>query len=211
MSGSLDGVLPELAVAYNGLTAALEQQGIRSSVADYGGVRTESDTTKILQFRLDDYNADVAAGNISPSLTLQEYRPIAEWQHSFHDYGAAFDLAVKPPAGMTVDHALQLAGGLAPRFGLRWGGTFHNADADHFELAIPLADARARWAFMHGAADAGDASAFDLFDPSSLEPEDELPAGGNLAAAADSQRNRTLLLAGAALLVTAAAVAFSRR
>lgn len=145
---TLDGVLPELALAFEGLRANLNARGIDVAIADYGGVRTLADTTRILEYRRNDYNAAVAAGALSPTVDIRAWRPIAPFGSSYHNYGAAFDLKIiKTPPGMSPASALAYAGGLAPAFGLRWGGgpdfPANRKDPPHFELAISLADARA--------------------------------------------------------------------
>ena len=143
---SLTGVLPETAIAYNALDAFARSQGISIVVADFGGIRTQSDTTKILQYRQDDYNAALRAGMIAPDTTLQAFRPIAPFGSSYHNYGAAFDVRVVAwPSAMTQYSALKALGAYAPSIGLRWGGLFTNPDPPHFELAITLADAKQRY------------------------------------------------------------------
>lgn len=52
--------------------------------------------------------------------------PVAPPGTSKHEIGLAFDM------GGSVE-ALQVAGALAPFFGLRWGGTFSTPDPVHFE------------------------------------------------------------------------------
>jgi hypothetical protein len=165
---SLAGVLPETAQAYNALDAFARSNGITIGVADFGGVRTQSDTTKILGYRQDDYAAALRAGQISADTTLQAFRPIAPFGSSYHNYGAAFDVhIIARPSGLTEYNALQRLGAYAPSIGLRWGGTFPNPDTPHFELAIPLADAKQRYtsyASSGGASSTASdiASAFDL-------------------------------------------------
>jgi hypothetical protein len=145
---SLSGVLPELVIAHDQLVQALADQGISTRIANYGALRSQADTTQILTYRTNDYNHDVAAGIISPTLDINTYRPIAPFGSSYHNYGAAFDLEVTgAPPGVSAYHALAIAGELAPSFGLRWGGTFpiDRRDTPHFELAIPLSEARRRY------------------------------------------------------------------
>lgn len=145
------GALPDTQAAYAAMVQYLANSGIGATLADYGGVRTQADTNTILTDRQNDYNADVAAGRVSPDTTLQRYRPISPYGSSFHNYGAAFDLAITSrPAGMSYDDALAFAGAHAPVLGLRWGGHFTNPDPPHFELAIPLSQARAKYAAMTG-------------------------------------------------------------
>lgn len=153
------GALPATQDAYAGLVAALAARGIGATLADYGGTRTQADTTQILGFRQADYNRDhgLPLNNPVDTNTLNEYRPISPYGLSFHNYGAAFDLLIVTPGGYAV------AGQLAPQFGLRWGGTFSNPDVRHFELAITLAEARQSYAAYTGGAQLPPTtSAFDL-------------------------------------------------
>ncbi len=181
---SLAGVLPELATAYAQLANALASRGITIGVADYGGVRTAADTTRILAYRQQDYNAAVNAGQIDPAVTsLNEFRPIAPYGSSYHNYGAAFDVhVIGRPSSMSEQQALAIGAQLAPQFGLRWGGTFPDPDPWHFELAISLADAKQRYATMTGSgfpgASSGDVSSF--LTPT-LDDSGALVYGGDLA------------------------------
>lgn len=165
---TLAGVLPETAAAYDQLDAFARQHGIAIGVADFGGIRTQSDTTKILGYRSDDYKAALSAGTIRPDTTLQQFRPIAPFGSSFHNYGAAFDVRVTArPASMTEYAALRALGLYAPNIGLRWGGNFTNPDPPHFELAIPLTEAKARYTSFASSGGASStisdiASSFDL-------------------------------------------------
>lgn len=143
---ALAGALPETQAAWEAMENALAAYGVTMFMPEYGGVRSEADTTLILQYRQDDYNAALAKGQIAPDTTLQRFRPIAPWGKSYHDYGAAFD--AEPMAWiapMTKDKAYQLMGSLAPSLGLRWGGNFSNPDPNHFELDTTLAEAEAKW------------------------------------------------------------------
>lgn len=163
---TLNGALPELRAAYDQLDAYARTQGIGIEVADFGGVRTLADTTRILAYRDDDFRAAVNAGAIRPDTTLQAFRPIAPFGSSYHNYGAAFDVRIKSrPSSMTVGQAQAKLGAYAPRIGLRWGGTFRNPDAPHFELAIPIDEAQRRYRAVSGSI--VPTSAFDL---SSLLP-----------------------------------------
>jgi uncharacterized protein YaaQ len=152
-------MLPQTLAAYDAIRAALAGHGYTVSLADFGGFRTQADTTLILEYRQEDYNAAVAAGKISPDTTLQQFRAIAPYGSSYHDYGAAFDLS-GPSA------ALKLAGQLAPSYGLRW--PLPTRDPAHFELDMTLEDARAL--FNAGGADAtsagggGDVTTTDATD-----------------------------------------------
>jgi hypothetical protein len=146
----LTGALPQTVDAYAAMASYLAQNGITVGIADFGGVRTEADTVTILADRLQDYNSDHGVSPLDtpqPLSVLQVYRPIAPWGSSFHNYGAAFDLAILgSPSGMSEYGALAFAGAYAPQLGLRWGGQFSNPDPPHFELSIPLSDAASAWA-----------------------------------------------------------------
>lgn len=144
-----DGMLPQTLAALNAMTVWLSNQGVSVTLADFGGFRTEADTTLILDYRQNDYAADVAAGRIPATLSIDRYRPIAPYGDSYHDYGAAFDLIPTPnagqPAGMTYSKILNLAGNHAGALGLTWGGTFSNPDPRHFQLQGSLDDMRAKY------------------------------------------------------------------
>jgi hypothetical protein len=176
-------------VAHDQLTAALRAQGITTKIANYGGLRSLADTTTILQYRANDYAHDLAAGIVSSSTPIEVYRPIAPFGSSYHNYGAAFDLAiVSAPPGISSYHALQIAGNLAPSYGLRWGGgpeftAANRTDSPHFELAIPLSEARRRYEFNAGASSSSslpDISALLGLGPE-LTPSSDIPDYGDTA------------------------------
>lgn len=160
-------VLSRTSLAFQQLQEQLASQGIEIGIADFGGFRTPADTTRILDYRQTEYDQAIAVGSIPSSMTIDQFRPIAPYGHSFHDYGAAFDIRLKSiPDGMTTDQAFTFAGALAPSLGLRWGGTFHNGDARHFELDVSLSEARSLFQTETGTVDTsgaagagGDASA----------------------------------------------------
>ena len=159
-------VLSSAVVAFEHLQQQLAVSGIQIGIADFGGFRSQADTTRILDYRTTEYNAAIATGAIAPSTSIDRFRPIAPYGHSFHDYGAAFDIRFKSiPASLTIDQAEAIAGQLAPSLGLRWGGNFTNPDPVHFELDVPLSQARAMFQAETGtvidgaAASGGDASA----------------------------------------------------
>jgi hypothetical protein len=160
---NLNGVLPELQAAYNALTDAGKRHLITFRVADFGGLRTQADTNRILQYREDDYAAARRAGTISADTTIQRFRPISAFGHSYHNYGAAFDVLItSKPAGLSDLQAKRVLANEATALGLRWGGTFPNPDTPHFELAIPLEEAARRYAAATGTTVAGgDYVAFD--------------------------------------------------
>lgn len=146
---SLAGVLPELVVAHDKLQTLWTARGHQPfSIADYGGIRSESDTTRIMKYRDDDYAVYVAECKRKGITPRDKYtwRPIAPFGGSMHNYGAAFDAAVH-------DGSLSELGALAPQAGLRWGGTFvTRKDFPHFELPITVTAARDRWEALGNAA-----------------------------------------------------------
>src|ERR1041385_1591936 len=150
----LSDALPELQTAYGSLEAGAAAQGISIDVMDtrqtmgtmVSVVRSESDTAQVLAIRQNDFNAAVRAGQVPADTTLQAFRPVAPYGHSFHNFGAAVDVdIVARPGGMTADQAYRVLGSLASSCGLRWGGTFTNPDPAHFELDVSLARAHAMW------------------------------------------------------------------
>lgn len=156
MSYTLAGEDPELTAAIAALKALGEADGIQFDTADFGGVRTLADTTRILKYRDDDYAAYVKAlakshPEQSPML-MEKWRPIAPFGNSFHNWGCARDLRIlKKPDSFTEAEALRRLGSHAPACGLRWGGNFRNrVDPPHFELAITIAEAKRRWDERHG-------------------------------------------------------------
>lgn len=155
MSYSLSGEDPDLTAAVEQLRALCEADGIFITTADYGGVRTEADTEKILRFRDNDYIVYVRALAVSHPgqmpTPLEKWRPIAAFGSSFHNWGCARDFKiVKKPESFTEAEALRRMGSHAPVCGLRWGGNFKNrVDMPHVELAITLEEARRRWRERH--------------------------------------------------------------
>jgi D-alanyl-D-alanine carboxypeptidase-like protein len=151
---SLSGALPQIQNAFNALQQYGASQGISIGVADFGGIRTQADTTRIIGYRQDDFNAAVRAGTIPADTALNAFRPIAPFGRSYHNYGAAFDVAILArPAGMSEFQALATLGAYAPSIGLRWGGTFPtNKDFPHFELAVPLSQAQSMYEQIGGTA-----------------------------------------------------------
>jgi hypothetical protein len=150
---TLAGVLPELAQAELQLRARAAARGIGYAIADLGGVRSQRDTVNAMTYRDNDYAVYVAAlkrknPNAVPIPKL-EWRPIAPFGSSYHNFGAAFDVRIvaRPVTVRTDAAAVEILGAIAPTVGLRWGGMFpkRRRDPAHFELAIPLAEAAARW------------------------------------------------------------------
>lgn len=155
---ALAGALPETIAAWNALTDAAAAQGITFTLNDFGGVRTQADTTLIEGYRQTDFQHAVATGQIPADTTLQQFRPIAPWGRSYHDYGAAFDISpVAYPASMGYTGAVKALGALAPSCGLRWGGTWSTPDPAHFELPITLTEAAAKWSNWQASGGASDA------------------------------------------------------
>lgn len=155
MSTALDTelakLLPEMQIAERALRRAALDAGIEYTIADFGSLRSEADTTRILGYRATDYAVYVA--NLKRSnpravpLPIGTWRPIAKFGSSYHNYGAAIDLTItRRPASMSSSRALLALGAFAPRAGLRWGGNFSpRVDPPHFELAVSLSEARRLW------------------------------------------------------------------
>lgn len=149
------GVRDDVVDAFTQLQQLMAGYGVAIGIANYGGFRTPADTSELLAIRQQEYDAAVAGGEISPALSIDDFRPIAPYGHSYHDTGDAFDIRIKPgglPAGMTADQAFTIAGRFADTIGMRWGGAFHNADVRHFERPITLAQARADYTAATGLA-----------------------------------------------------------
>lgn len=155
---TLEGELPELTSAIEALKARARADGIEVDTADFGGVRTEADTSRIMKYRDDDYGVYVKnLAKLFPGRTPTAkaiWRPIAPFGSSMHNYGAARDLKItKRPPSMTEAEAYRRLGSHAPECGLKWGGTFKKkVDPPHFELPITLAQAKARWLALKGKA-----------------------------------------------------------
>lgn len=138
----LTHVLPELAAAEVKLRAAAAAKGIYYKLAEWDGaaLRTEADTVQAMRYRDADYAVYVrkmkAAGKTP--VDLRTFRPINAYGTSHHNFGAAFDVE------MVKGTQAQL-GALAPSVGLTWGGTFSRPDGPHFQLAIGILEAKARW------------------------------------------------------------------
>lgn len=143
---TLAGEDPELTAAIEKLRAKAAVEGIEFTTADFGGVRTEADTIRILKYRDDDYavyvrNLKKERPNAKPT-PKEIWRKIAPFGSSYHNYGAARDLKVaKHPPSFTASKALDRLRALAPGCGLK---TITN-DPPHVQLPITLAQARARW------------------------------------------------------------------
>ncbi len=138
--------LPELAYLWEELESSAAAEGIGIAIADFGGYRTEADTLEILDYRARDYAAYAAraraAGRVPES--IDDFRPIAPYGSSFHNYGAArdFKISYKPPA-MTEAAAVARVGAIAERLGLVSGRRFN--DPPHVQLDVTLEEAAAMW------------------------------------------------------------------
>lgn len=148
---TLEGEDPELTANIEKLRAKAALEGIEFDTADFGGVRTEADTTKILKYRTDDYAVYVrnlkAKNPRAVPVPIGKWRAIAPFGKSMHNFGCSRDLKItKHPPSHNPSTAQARLGALAPSCGLRWGGTFKSKfDGPHMELPITLAQARARW------------------------------------------------------------------
>lgn len=147
---SLIGALPDLVRAEAALHAYAKSIGVDYAIADYGGVRSQSDTTRILGYRETDYAkyvSDLAKSHPGQKpVSMQQFRPISSFGSSYHNYGAAFDVLItKYPTGSSASQALSALQSQAPYVGLRAGATFPNPDPPHFELPISLDDAKRLW------------------------------------------------------------------
>lgn len=143
---TLEGEDPELTAAIEKLRVKALAEGIEFTTADFGGVRTEADTTRIMKYRDDDYAVyvrNLQRTNPGKRPTPKEvWRKIAPFGSSYHNYGAARDLRVtRHPQSFTASKALDRLRVLAVSVGLR---TITN-DPPHVQLPITLAQARARW------------------------------------------------------------------
>lgn len=147
---ALAQALPELRARESSLRALAAAEGITYDVAAFGGVRTQADTTRILTYRDNDYAVYVAKARANGKVPVSkdEYRPIAPFGSSFHNYGAAFDAEITgAPKGVTFDAALSRLGALGAKAGLVWGGVWARPKTDrpHFQLAYGLAQVRDMW------------------------------------------------------------------
>ncbi len=154
VAAALKNALPELVRAEQQLRKLAAAQGVQYRIADFGGLRTLADTTRILKYRSDDYAAAVKADKKVALIPMTEWRPIAPFGSSLHNYGAAFD--VRPsqwPANRSAQWAINTVRDLAPKAGLRVLNTKN--DPWHFELPLSLEAARRRWMEFSGKPHAG--------------------------------------------------------
>jgi hypothetical protein len=193
----LQGLMPGTVAAYHALAQYGATQGIAFTVANFGGLRTLSDTTKILDYRQQDYDAARQAGTIRPDTTLSEFRPIAPFGSSYHNYGAAFDVWItRTPQGDAPNSwteapgaaaAKRVLGTYAPTIGLRWGGTFSNPDPPHFEVAVPLSLARTMYQeFLNSGDPSAQRPSSSPFDVSTFLPGLTSTADDDTAAVFDT-------------------------
>ena len=145
---SLDGEDPQLTAAIEQLRQKARAEGIEFDTADFGGVRTEADTIRIMKYRDDDYAVYVRnLARTHPGKKpepKESWRRIARFGTSYHNFGAARDLKITArPTSFSDAEAMRRLGALAPSCGLKWGGSFN--DPPHMQLPITLAEARDRW------------------------------------------------------------------
>lgn len=139
--------LPELSGAWSAAARDLAaNKAIQIGIADEGGTRTLSDTTRILNYREQDYAIyaarERAAGRTPQAMTV--WRPINAFGTSFHNFGAARDAKIiSRPKAMSYDEAVKVVRAAMARAGLR--GISSVNDQLHFELPISLTEAKARW------------------------------------------------------------------
>jgi ABC-type glycerol-3-phosphate transport system permease component len=149
---SLEGARPELLIALATLRAVVTQEHpqLIFEIADFGGLRSEADTAKILGYRETDWAAAVRADpSLAQRVSKEDWRPIAPYGSSMHNYGAAFDVRVTAtPPGMSNLAALNILKDYADVVGLVDGRDF--GDPPHFELPGGIAAARAAWQKTHG-------------------------------------------------------------
>lgn len=147
---TLEGEDPELTAKLDKLQLLANAEGISFDTADFGGVRTEADTTRILKYRDDDYavylrNLKAQSSSKTP-IPKTTWRPINPFGTSMHNFGCARDLRItQKPSSFSGSAAWNRLGELAASVGLRWGGTFKRVDTPHMELPITLAEAKRRY------------------------------------------------------------------
>lgn len=147
--------LPAMAQLWDALVDATGAAGVVIAVADYGGFRTAADTADILNIRDSEYATYLAHGG---TMAENDWRPIAQFGHSFHDYGAARDVSiVSKPANMTGLAAVATVDQLAESLGLETGASY--GDPLHVQLPISLDEAQGEWAdYLAAGGDAGASS-----------------------------------------------------
>lgn len=133
--------LPAMEELWDALVDATGAAGVVIAVADYGGYRTAADTAEILNIRDSEYSDYLAHGG---TMAENAWRPIAPFGKSFHDYGAARDIAiVSKPANMTGLAAVATVDAIAESLGLETGASY--GDPLHVQLPIALDEAQGEW------------------------------------------------------------------
>jgi hypothetical protein len=154
---ALRNALPELIAAEQRLRKNATNHGITYVIAEFGGIRSQADTTQAMKYREADYavyRANARAKN-QTVLDINTFRPIAPFGNSWHNYGAAFDVFVTVvPEGRTQQWGLDILKLAAPSAGLR--SNVPN-DPPHFELPVSLSTAKDKWAKFQDAVSKGHA------------------------------------------------------
>jgi hypothetical protein len=142
---ALASALPELRAAELRLRKNANQHGITYVIAEFGGIRSQADTTQAMTYREADYAVYLRNAKAANHTTvdINTFRPIAPFGNSFHNYGAAFDVFITSvPEGRTQSWGLEIMKVAAQSVGLR--SNVPN-DPPHFELPVSLSDAKAKW------------------------------------------------------------------
>lgn len=145
---TLRGVQPELVLGEAKLSQLAAARGLAYTVnrEELGGfVRTPADTAAYMAYRNAEWAIYAAQQRARGKAIVpkEQWRPIAAFGNSYHNYGAAFDVTM-------ARGTLAELGALAPAAGLRWGGdagfqAAKRTDPPHFQLPITLLEAKARW------------------------------------------------------------------
>lgn len=144
---ALAGALPDLIAAELLLRKNASQHGITYVIAEFGGIRTASDTAQAMAYRDADYAVYLKNGG-DASVDVNTWRPIAPYGDSYHNYGAAFDVFVTGvPDGRDQAWGLTMLKNAAMAVGL--SSDVAN-DPPHFELPISLSDAQDAWMTFTG-------------------------------------------------------------
>lgn len=210
--------LPELSAGFNALTSAAlaDSSRVAFKLADYGGFRTQSDTTEILAYRTQDYQVYAAAEQSAgrTPLPMSTWRPIQPYGSSMHDFGAAFDVEPISIGGIDIhqtptragiwrtdprraqallDQATNALDNLASSAGLRSGVSFN--DPLHFELPVSLVSAQAMWG--------------NYQDTGSSTGTGDVTSGGDIAGGDDDTQQTTRSSSGAAAIEILGAIALA--
>ena len=150
MSFTLVGEDPELTAAMERLAVLALPFGVEFTTADFGGLRTEADTVKILGYRDAEYALylkKLPEGETPKP--INEWRKIAPFGKSMHNWGCARDLKpTKWPKGKTFQWAHDRLDALCEtdptlKATLKIGDYFN--DEPHVELRLTLDEARHRY------------------------------------------------------------------